>query len=551
MVRQIMTKSRLAAVFVLFLLVFGVSYGGYLVWSTLRSSEAQFQSQLVTQVYDFESELLGFERDLNAFGSGIPDVGPSNVRDRFSALRAELWKLQSIGFASDPRGAGGAPLARLAEELLRAQPTIDSLQNTVDGQARALLVALEIRPYLEEVAELTTETVAQVEADYAIAMEQLEETSLLANMISAVAAMVALILASMLIYDGYDNYRLSRSNAQLANRAEGAAKVRSSFLAMMSHDLRTPLNGLLGTISLVRAQGVTGNQDRLLDQADRAGQRLQMILSDIFDFSALQDETLKPDSLSFEPRFLRDQVLDLVSDEARRQNVAVSADISASGFQRVQGDPRLLRQAIGHVLIYLLEAAGTRAVAMRFSVDHDELIVRLIFDYRGEGGGWVPDLIVGGAARSGEQMISDAFGPALARALLDVQGGEILLDAEGQERVKIEIRTGAKTHVDKPLRVLLSVGSVAVTALCEARLASLDAVFVSEDDLDRVDIDVAVFDANVTADEHKVATLRERMPSVYVVGLGSLTRSTQFDAVLPLPLKGDELPEAVSAALRA
>ena len=69
---------------------------------------------------------------------------------------------------------------------------------------------------------------------------------------------------------------------------------------MMSHELRTPMNGVLGQLALAKSQGMPEKQLRLVEQAERSGQRMIGMLIDILDFSALQENQLAIDRRAFE-----------------------------------------------------------------------------------------------------------------------------------------------------------------------------------------------------------------------------------------------------------
>ena len=95
------------------------------------------------------------------------------------------------------------------------------------------------------------------------------------------------MLIAWLVQEGLAAACLHDSNRHFASRAGSASRTKVRFLAMMSHDLRTPLNGLLGNVALAWASGSPKRQDRLLEQAGRAGQRLNMFLSDVLDYTAI------------------------------------------------------------------------------------------------------------------------------------------------------------------------------------------------------------------------------------------------------------------------
>lgn len=91
---------------------------------------------------------------------------------------------------------------------------------------------------------------------------------------------------------------LQRSNFE----AEQASRSKSQFLAMMSHDIRTPMNGLLGMLDTLSRTSLDTGQRRQLDLARTSGQQLNLLLDDIIEI--VRAESGKID-LQTEPQDVR------------------------------------------------------------------------------------------------------------------------------------------------------------------------------------------------------------------------------------------------------
>ena len=79
----------------------------------------------------------------------------------------------------------------------------------------------------------------------------------------------------------------ARENALRANAA------KSRFLAMMSHDIRTPLNGVIGMLSLLDEPALNDGQRRVLDLVRSSGEQLRVLLNDIIDLSRAEAGKLR------------------------------------------------------------------------------------------------------------------------------------------------------------------------------------------------------------------------------------------------------------------
>jgi PAS domain S-box-containing protein len=73
-----------------------------------------------------------------------------------------------------------------------------------------------------------------------------------------------------------------------ANAAQAAAEAKSQFVANMSHEIRTPMNGVLGILHLLKAEGLSTDGRRLLEEALSSARMLAEVLGDVIDFSDIE-----------------------------------------------------------------------------------------------------------------------------------------------------------------------------------------------------------------------------------------------------------------------
>ena len=159
--------------------------------------------------------------------------------------------------------------------------------------------------------------------------------------------------------------------AQEARRkAEDAAAARSRFLAMMSHEMRTPLNGVAGFADVLAGRpGLDAVAVRQARQIRESSDGLLMLVEDILDF-ARGDDTLTNESLDLAAVARETVAPSLAAAEAR--GLKLSIDDRLPTRSRFTADRRALRQAL-HPLV---------ANAVKFT-EHGEVIVRL--DRAGDG----------------------------------------------------------------------------------------------------------------------------------------------------------------------
>ncbi len=98
--------------------------------------------------------------------------------------------------------------------------------------------------------------------------------------------------------------------------AIAASQAKSQFLATMSHEVRTPLNGILGMTRLAIAKCDDPQQSNYLSTIQRSGESLLRLLNDLLDFSKLEAGKMSVEWVPFDPRQMLGDVIGLMSPNA-------------------------------------------------------------------------------------------------------------------------------------------------------------------------------------------------------------------------------------------
>jgi signal transduction histidine kinase len=133
---------------------------------------------------------------------------------------------------------------------------------------------------------------------------------------------------------------------QAKDDIERASRAKSSFLATMSHEVRTPLNGLLGIINLMKYTKLNQQQDEYVETMRYSGETLLTMLNDILDFSKMEAGRLDLEEVPFETSRLVDSVTDLLESRAREKGLAIKAEVFDNVPSFLRADPTRLRQVL-------------------------------------------------------------------------------------------------------------------------------------------------------------------------------------------------------------
>ena len=132
--------------------------------------------------------------------------------------------------------------------------------------------------------------------------------------------------------------------------AQQASEAKSRFVAGLSHEVRTPLNALMGLIQLIQDSPLSADQKRWVDLMDRSANALLTLVSDVLDFARIEAGKVKIESLRFDLHDLLHEASNLYADQARAKTVGWDLVISPQVPQFAQGDPNRLRQVLLNLL---------------------------------------------------------------------------------------------------------------------------------------------------------------------------------------------------------
>jgi signal transduction histidine kinase/ActR/RegA family two-component response regulator len=137
---------------------------------------------------------------------------------------------------------------------------------------------------------------------------------------------------------------------QAKSEAEAANRAKSQFLANISHEVRTPMNAMIGMTELLTRTQLDAKQRRFAQLALESGQRLLHLINDILDLSRIEAGKLKLAQLEFAPRELVQEVIDLMSAQNTDKDLQLSCVIDDAVPEGLRGDADRLRQVLVNLL---------------------------------------------------------------------------------------------------------------------------------------------------------------------------------------------------------
>jgi len=166
------------------------------------------------------------------------------------------------------------------------------------------------------------------------------------------------------------------------NAAEKANKVKSRFLANMSHDIRTPINGIKGFSNMLFETAINDEQREYLNYITRSCDNLTKIINDILDISKIESGNLNIENTDFNIKSALDDCIADIKFDALAKGIGVKFFIDALMPLNVKGDCGKLKQILGNLLYNALKftdkgeiklsaetvSIGEKTVDIKFSV---------------------------------------------------------------------------------------------------------------------------------------------------------------------------------------
>jgi signal transduction histidine kinase len=248
------------------------------------------------------------------------------------------------------------------------------------------------------------------------------------------AASIFLALAALPAYAGI---LVSRLQAALAS-ADAANRAKGRFLAVMSHELRSPLNAIIGFSEMIRDEvagplGAVRYKEWSAD-INTAGKHLLTLITDLLDFSKLEADRFELDVDVVDLGDLAASCLKFVAPRAEKYGIALTLDVQPSTGVFLHGDALRLRQIVINLLSNAVKFSDPGG-AVRMLVE-DRGREGFILSVSDSGVGMRPEDIpkalepygqVGASSKRKQE--GTGLGLPLAKALAEKHGGVLEIDS--------------------------------------------------------------------------------------------------------------------------
>jgi signal transduction histidine kinase len=151
-------------------------------------------------------------------------------------------------------------------------------------------------------------------------------------------------------------------------KAEEANEAKSQFLATISHELRTPMNGVLGMTHLLLEEELTAEQREYAETVLQCGEALLTLIDNMLDFSQIDVNILEVEHSDFDLRAMVEEVLALVAERASRKGLELALLLPTDLPTWVVGDSGHLSKVLTHLVGNAVKFTDTGKVVIQVTL---------------------------------------------------------------------------------------------------------------------------------------------------------------------------------------
>jgi signal transduction histidine kinase/AmiR/NasT family two-component response regulator len=221
------------------------------------------------------------------------------------------------------------------------------------------------------------------------------------------------------------------------DRANAASEAKSNFLGVISHELRTPMNGVLGAAQLLGATRLEQTQREYLSIIRNSGDNLLSLLNDILDMTKIEAGKMTFEMVDVVVDDLHKRVMGPFQAQAEAKGLTFTSEFVGEVPAVVRGDPLRVCQVLHNLLSNAVKFTDSGEVAYTVRGERTgERSVRFEFSVRDSGSGIAPDDLerlfqpfTQVDASSTRRFGGTGLGLTIARRMANIMGGDITVES--------------------------------------------------------------------------------------------------------------------------
>lgn len=184
------------------------------------------------------------------------------------------------------------------------------------------------------------------------------------------------------------SFKLAELQMDAARRkAESANNAKSKFLAMASHEMRTPLNGILGMSKLLDGTDLSMEQSTYVDAVSNSGKSLLNLIEGMLDLTTIEAGRFEVRKSEIDLRKLLTEIVELNSARAYGKNIGIGLFVDPKIPNKINTDPDRLRQILINLIGNAIKFTDQGGVSLHVTTSVKDQLSNIVFEVVDTGPG--------------------------------------------------------------------------------------------------------------------------------------------------------------------
>ncbi|HEY0963717.1 MAG TPA: ATP-binding protein [Pseudomonadales bacterium] len=261
--------------------------------------------------------------------------------------------------------------------------------------------------------------------------------------------------------------------------ADQANLAKSEFLANLSHELRTPMNAIIGISHLLSASNPLSDRQRMfVGTLKSSADNLLTLINDLLDVAKIEAKSIELEEITFDLRRMLHEIVSMMSVRAMEKGIRLNLDLQKLSHYLYYGDPNRLRQVMLNLISNAVKFTDSGDVTIRLQNSSEgDGMKKVTFEVMDTGIGIASDKLhnIFDKFAQADASITRRFGGtglglSITKTLVELMGGFIAVKSEPDVgstfffTIPLKISSPVETNAEKESAPLPKPGAAGVTA---------------------------------------------------------------------------------------
>jgi len=234
-----------------------------------------------------------------------------------------------------------------------------------------------------------------------------------------------------------DRKNSDKALQQAVQAAQAANEAKSRFLAIMSHEIRNPLNAVVGMVRMLHDEGVSGPNQKLVENIKTSSDQLLMIINDILDFSKIESGEMLLEEANMNIHEVVKKVYDSNAFVTNDKQIELKYSVDDRIGTLHKGDPLRLQQVLSNLVSNAIKFTSEGKIEMRCVLEKEtSKLIRVRFEVEDTGIGISEENLdkIFESYKQENSAISrthggSGLGLAICKQIVELMGGKLSVDS--------------------------------------------------------------------------------------------------------------------------